>query len=177
MGGGGGRTRNPPLKNSFLKLTGLHWENTLLNCDQSKVLIYKMGHSHHLFSYIFVISKLQFVEGCSMMSLMGFEQWTSGVGSTRFTNRATSTAPLSLYVLPLKERFQGGWVVLQLFSSQALMDVMVGKKWESGSFSFFSHSHQLCQDLDPVSLCHSHLLIDAEDYFSSQESHHQKKLR
>ena len=63
-----------------------------------------------------------------MMSLMGFELWTSGVGSTRFTNRATSTAPLSLYVLPLKERFQGGWVVLQLFSSQALMDVMVGKK-------------------------------------------------
>ena len=87
-----------------------------------------MGHPIILFSYIFVISKLQLVENCSMMSLMGFEQWASGVGSTRFTNRATSTAPLSLYVLPLKERFQGGWVVLQLFSSQALMDVMVGKK-------------------------------------------------
>ena len=44
------------------------------------------------FYFIFVVSKFQLVENCSLMSLMGYKQQTSGAGSDRYTNWATTTA-------------------------------------------------------------------------------------
>ena len=44
------------------------------------------------FSSIFVLSKLQLVEYWSLMSMMRLEPRTSGVGSNRSTNWATTTA-------------------------------------------------------------------------------------
>ena len=62
----------------------------------SKNHLLMKGRSRPLYSFIFVISKLQWVENCLMMLLMGFEPQTSCVGGDCSTSWAAISETSSL---------------------------------------------------------------------------------
>ena len=86
--------RRLPLKNKIFSL--IISIGFLSNDRMSKNHLLMKGRSRPLYSFIFVISKLQWVENCLMMLLMGFEPQTSCVGGDCSTSWAAISETSSL---------------------------------------------------------------------------------
>ena len=92
----------------------VHWEKAMpIQINQSVVLFYKKWAILGLFFFNFVFSIQLIMIKTSPMT--GFEQWTSGVGSDRFTNWATTTALIN-QSLQCSAKFWTLFVKLQCYA-------------------------------------------------------------